>query len=138
MIMKACVLQNEETALHTETPRVSNQRQYSMHSHPTPPPNNKRVYQGTIKRGGWLHNMKNQKKVKVPRLVRMHSDEMLVRALSGVGLPWLGVGRWGVQGAGACVAWVGGGFNFTKMASTSHRTASGVLSFFLSTHTSHT
>ena len=38
------------------------------------------VYQGSIKRGGWLYNMKNQKKVKVPRLVRMHSDEMQARA----------------------------------------------------------
>lgn len=25
------------------------------------------VYQGTIRRGGWLYNMKNMKKVKVPR-----------------------------------------------------------------------
>jgi translation elongation factor EF-G len=37
-----------------------------------------RIYQGTIKRGGWLFNMKNNTKVKVPRLVRMHSDEMEV------------------------------------------------------------
>ncbi|EWM22991.1 translation elongation factor [Nannochloropsis gaditana] len=35
-----------------------------------------RVYQGTIKRGGWLYNMRNDKKVKVPRLVRMHSNEL--------------------------------------------------------------
>jgi len=35
-----------------------------------------RVYQGTIKRGGWLYNMRNDKKVKVPRLVRMHSNEV--------------------------------------------------------------
>ena len=35
-----------------------------------------RVYQGTIKRGGWLFNIRNGKKVKVPRLVRMHSNEV--------------------------------------------------------------
>lgn len=46
------------------------------------------MYQGTIKRGGWLFNMKNQKKVKVPRLVRMHSDEMQVCGVCG------GVHRW--------------------------------------------
>lgn len=41
-----------------------------------------RIYQGAIKRGGWLFNMKNNTKVKVPRLVRMHSDEMEVGCLS--------------------------------------------------------
>ncbi|KAM3568643.1 hypothetical protein VYU27_009235, partial [Nannochloropsis oceanica] len=35
-----------------------------------------RVYQGIIKRGGWLFNIRNGKKVKVPRLVRMHSNEL--------------------------------------------------------------
>ncbi len=43
------------------------------------------VYQGTIKRGGWLFNMKNGKKVKVPRLVRMHSDEMQGRINASLG-----------------------------------------------------
>ncbi|GAA5863528.1 hypothetical protein JCM5296_004816 [Sporobolomyces johnsonii] len=35
-----------------------------------------RVYQGTLKRGGTITNVRTGKKVKVPRLVRMHSDEM--------------------------------------------------------------
>lgn len=35
-----------------------------------------RVYQGTFKKGDFIINMTNQKKVKVPRIVRMHSDEM--------------------------------------------------------------
>lgn len=35
-----------------------------------------RIYQGTMKKGDFIHNMANSKKVKVPRLVRMHSDEM--------------------------------------------------------------
>ncbi|KAF9426405.1 Elongation factor G, mitochondrial [Entomortierella beljakovae] len=35
-----------------------------------------RVYQGTLRRGGFITNIKNDKKVKVPRLVRMHSDEL--------------------------------------------------------------
>ncbi|KAJ3227903.1 Elongation factor G, mitochondrial [Clydaea vesicula] len=35
-----------------------------------------RVYQGTLKRGNWLHNIRTGKRVKVPRLVRMHSNEM--------------------------------------------------------------
>ncbi|KAF9953628.1 Elongation factor G, mitochondrial [Mortierella alpina] len=35
-----------------------------------------RVYQGMLKRGGFITNVKNDKKVKVPRLVRMHSDEL--------------------------------------------------------------
>ena len=35
-----------------------------------------RVYQGTLKRGGLIYNARTGKKVKVPRLVRMHSDEM--------------------------------------------------------------
>ena len=49
---------------HTHTPEPTGQLTYM------------RVYQGTIKRGGWLFNMKNGKKVKVPRLVRMHSNEV--------------------------------------------------------------
>ncbi|KAJ9093766.1 Elongation factor G, mitochondrial [Naganishia cerealis] len=35
-----------------------------------------RIYQGTLKRGGLIFNARTGKKVKVPRLVRMHSDEM--------------------------------------------------------------
>ncbi|EIW73126.1 hypothetical protein TREMEDRAFT_67222 [Tremella mesenterica DSM 1558] len=35
-----------------------------------------RVYQGELKRGSVIFNARTGKKVKVPRLVRMHSDEM--------------------------------------------------------------
>ena len=35
-----------------------------------------RVYQGALRRGGFLVNTSNGKRVKVPRLVRMHSDDM--------------------------------------------------------------
>jgi elongation factor G len=35
-----------------------------------------RVYQGQLKRGGLIYNARTGKKVKVPRLVRMHADEM--------------------------------------------------------------
>lgn len=35
-----------------------------------------RVYQGTLKKGMQIYNARTGKKVKVPRLVRMHSDEM--------------------------------------------------------------
>ena len=40
-----------------------------------------RVYQGELKRGGLIYNARTGKKVKVPRLVRMHSDEMEVGVL---------------------------------------------------------
>jgi elongation factor G len=35
-----------------------------------------RVYQGTLKRDSFIYNMRNRKKHRVGRLVRMHSDEM--------------------------------------------------------------
>lgn len=35
-----------------------------------------RVYQGELKRGSMIYNARTGKKVKVPRLVRMHADEM--------------------------------------------------------------
>ena len=35
-----------------------------------------RIYQGTIKKGEFIYNQSNGKKVKVPRIVRMHSDDM--------------------------------------------------------------
>lgn len=38
-----------------------------------------RVYQGTLKKGGIIFHGRTGKKLKVPRLVRMHSNEMEVR-----------------------------------------------------------
>src|SRR5215211_1752504 len=35
-----------------------------------------RVYQGRIAKGDFIVNQSNQKRVKIPRIVRMHSDEM--------------------------------------------------------------
>ncbi|MEQ1875478.1 MAG: elongation factor G [Bdellovibrionia bacterium] len=35
-----------------------------------------RIYQGSLKKGDTIFNSVNSKKVKVPRIVRMHSDEM--------------------------------------------------------------
>ncbi len=36
-----------------------------------------RIYQGSIKKGDTIINMMNQKKVKIPRLIRMHSSDMI-------------------------------------------------------------
>ncbi len=35
-----------------------------------------RIYQGKLSKGDFIHNMANKKKIKVPRIVQMHSDEM--------------------------------------------------------------
>ena len=35
-----------------------------------------RVYQGTLKKAGYVFNARTSKKIKVPRIVRMHSNEM--------------------------------------------------------------
>lgn len=35
-----------------------------------------RVYQGNLQRGDWLVNVRTGKRVKVPRLVRMHSNDL--------------------------------------------------------------
>lgn len=35
-----------------------------------------RLYQGTIKKGEFIYNMREGKRIKVPRIVRMHSDKM--------------------------------------------------------------
>jgi elongation factor G len=41
-----------------------------------------RVYQGTLRKGGIIYNSRTGKKVKVPRVVRMHSNDMEVRTFS--------------------------------------------------------
>ena len=35
-----------------------------------------RIYQGMVKKGDYLYNMNNKKRIKVPRLVRMHASQM--------------------------------------------------------------
>jgi elongation factor G len=44
-----------------------------------------RVYQGTLKKGQYLFNSRNDKKVRIPRIVRMHSNEMEDVAEIGAG-----------------------------------------------------
>ncbi len=44
-----------------------------------------RVYQGTVRKGEFIYNSRDNKKVKVGRLVRMHSDEMEDIEESGAG-----------------------------------------------------
>ncbi len=44
-----------------------------------------RIYQGVVSKGDFIYNQANQKKVKVPRLVRMHADEMHDIENSGAG-----------------------------------------------------
>jgi elongation factor G len=43
-----------------------------------------RVYQGRLKKGSYIENVRTKKRVKVARLVRMHSNEMEVRDLLNV------------------------------------------------------
>ena len=44
-----------------------------------------RVYQGSLKKGTFLFNTRNNKKVRIPRIVRMHSNEMEDVAEVGAG-----------------------------------------------------
>lgn len=44
-----------------------------------------RVYQGTLRKGTFLFNSRNNKKVRIPRIVRMHSNEMEDVAEVGAG-----------------------------------------------------
>lgn len=44
-----------------------------------------RVYQGTLRKGTYLYNSRTDKKVRIPRIVRMHSNEMEDVAEVGAG-----------------------------------------------------
>lgn len=44
-----------------------------------------RVYQGSLKKGQYLYNSRTEKKVRIPRIVRMHSEEMEDVAEIGAG-----------------------------------------------------
>ncbi len=44
-----------------------------------------RIYQGTLKKGDFIYDTRDNKKIKVPRLIRMHSDEMQDITEAGAG-----------------------------------------------------
>ena len=44
-----------------------------------------RIYQGTMKKGNYIHNVNDAKKVKLSRIVRMHSDDMEEITEAGAG-----------------------------------------------------
>ena len=48
-----------------------------------------RVYQGTVKKGEFIYNIRTGKKVKIPRIVYMHADEMEDIESSFGGILWL-------------------------------------------------
>jgi len=47
-----------------------------------------RIYEGTMRRGDFIINSTTGRKVKVPRLVRMHSDDMEVSWLLSFSDEW--------------------------------------------------
>lgn len=67
-----------------------------------------RLYQGTMRRGDYFYNVDKKEKVKIPRLVRMHSNNMEDIEAAGAGeiLATFGVecatGHTFTDGTGAC------------------------------------
>ena len=57
-----------------------------------------RVYQGGLRKGDSISNTRTRKKVKVSRLVRMHSDEMEVCGVRGEGSEGVSVRLMGGDG----------------------------------------